>query len=599
MTITRRDFLNGAALSIAAGMLPTSAAQAAAEMARDHTYPPALTGLRGNHAGSYALAHSVGREGVKYRAVTPREVYDLVVVGGGISGLATAWFYRRKYGADKRILILENHDDFGGHARRNEFTVRGKHLVSYGGSERFHASMLDQPAVATLLSALGVEPRHRIDDDSVFAQRGLERAIFFNREHFGRDQLLRGDPLLQADRAAVFLSQAPLPAEDQRALQRLLSGTVNFLEGMSDAERSNYLRRTSYAAFLKTRVGLSVAGLRFFRSRTADAYALDSEAVSVWDALAIGLPAGAGVPSSIVSPYLGRAPGGWLRFPDGNAGLARLLVRDLIPNVAPAGPADSVAQALFNYSKLDQEQAKVRLRLNSLVVGIEHDRRLSRVTYGVDGALHAAETTHVVLAGYHMMIPFIVPTLPAPQKAALRQAVKAPVIYTKVALDNWRAFDHLKVRSIHAPTQRYTDLKLERPAGNTPDDPVVLHMSYVPMVPDSGMPARDRFRAGRAQLLATPFATLERDVFGQLDRILGPAGFSAQRDVRALTVNRWSHGYAYMPNSLYDEPEATRQRLQLASTPDGRTTIANSDASGSPSVGAAITQALRAVDALG
>jgi spermidine dehydrogenase len=203
-----------------------------------------------------------------------------------------------------------------------------------------------------------------------------------------------------------------------------------------------------------------------------------------------------------------------------------------------------------------------------------------------------------VLAGYHMMIPFIMPELPAEQKTALRAAVKAPIIYTKVALDNWHAFDALKAHSIHAPTQRYTQMQLERPAGKTPDDPVVLHMTYVPMVPDSGMPVRDRFRAGRAQLLATPYQALERDVLGQLDRILGATGFSAQRDVQAITVNRWSHGYACMPSSLEEDLETSRRRLAAAAAPMGRSTIANSDAAGSPSVGAAISQAFRAVDTL-
>ena len=134
MTITRRDFLNGAALSIAAGIAPAGLVGQARAQAAAAGYPPALTGLRGNHAGTFTLAHGLAREGTTYPTVLARESYDLVVVGGGISGLATAWFYRQKFGADRRILILDNHDDFGGHAKRNEFTVRGKTLVSYGGS---------------------------------------------------------------------------------------------------------------------------------------------------------------------------------------------------------------------------------------------------------------------------------------------------------------------------------------------------------------------------------------------------------------------------------------------------------------------------------
>jgi spermidine dehydrogenase len=131
MSITRRDFLNGVALNIAAGLTP--AAQIAAAPSR---YPPALMGLRGAHEGSFEVAHEIGREGKTFAidALPTEERYDLVVVGGGISGLAAAWYYRRaKPGA--KILVLDNHDDFGGHAKRNEFTLDGRRLIGYGGSQ--------------------------------------------------------------------------------------------------------------------------------------------------------------------------------------------------------------------------------------------------------------------------------------------------------------------------------------------------------------------------------------------------------------------------------------------------------------------------------
>ena len=131
MTITRRDFLNGAALTVAAGLTP--AAQLAAQPGR---YPPALTGLRGQHEGSFEVAHALAREGRRFAvdAAPIEESYDLVVVGGGISGLSAAWFYRRVR-PSARILILDNHDDFGGHAKRNEFILDGRRIIGYGSSQ--------------------------------------------------------------------------------------------------------------------------------------------------------------------------------------------------------------------------------------------------------------------------------------------------------------------------------------------------------------------------------------------------------------------------------------------------------------------------------
>ncbi|WP_420994223.1 FAD-dependent oxidoreductase [Cupriavidus sp. 30B13] len=617
MTITRRDFLNGAALTIAAGLAPASLLQAA-ERGAGAAYPPALTGLRGNHAGTYTLAHSLAREGARYPGVMAREVFDLVVVGGGISGLAAAWFYQRRFGAGKRILILDNHDDFGGHAKRNEFTVRGQKLVTYGGSADMPAAALDSRAVATLLAGLGVDtkrPPPAAPDP--YRALGMGRAVFFDAEHFGRDQLLAGDPfadLIDArnaenarnaggappspDAFRAFLDKAPLPPQDRAALARLAEGDTDYLPGLGEAERLAYLKRTPYATFLRDKAGLGLAGQRFFRSRGNDAYALDADGISVSDALAIGLPGGKNMPPPGRNPRLGKSPGSALWFPDGNATLARLLVQNLVPGVAKGAGADAIGAAAFDYSRLDTEDAKVKVRLNSTAIAIEPDQRITRVTYGWSGNLHRVEAAHVVLAGYNMMIPFIMPGLPGPQKQALRADVKAPVVYSKVALDNWQAFAALKARRIHAPAMAYTDLWLETPAGARPADPVVLHMLYVPTVPDSGMPARDRFRAGRAFLLGTPFSTLEAGIRGQLDRMLAGGGFASGEVIRGITVNRWAHGYSYMPNSLYDEEAAAQATLERARAAAGNVVIANCDSAGSPSLTAAIEQASRAVGEL-
>ncbi|WP_066735388.1 NAD(P)/FAD-dependent oxidoreductase [Cupriavidus sp. D384] len=608
MTITRRDFLNGTALTVAAGLAPGRLL--AAPGSATGSYPPALTGLRGNHAGTYTLAHSLAREGATYPGVLAREAYDLVVVGGGISGLAAAWFYQRRFGASRRILILDNHDDFGGHAKRNEFTVRGRRLVTYGGSADMPPSANDNAAVRTLLAGLGLAPtaQARALPGEDYERRGLGRAVFFDAGHFGRDQWLAGDPYAAvvdtrvrgavvsteaADTLRGFLAKAPLPAADRDALLRLAQGATDFLAGMPAETRRIYLQSTRYAAFLRDKAGVGLAGLRFLRSRSQDAYALDADGISVAQAIAIGLPAGAGMPDPVVDGRLGKSPGSRQWFADGNATLARALVAQLVPPVLPAG-AKAVGDARIDYGKLDQDGSSVRIRLNSTAISVEPDVRITRVTYGWQGNLQRVEAQHVIVAGYGMMVPFIVPTLPAAAKTALRSDVKAPLVYTKVALDNWRAFDTLKAWRIHAPTMAYSDLWLE-PAAGGPDDPVVLHMLYVPTVPDSGMQARERFRAGRAFLLGTPFDVLERDIRAQLDRMLAPGSFRAERDIRGITVNRWAHGYSYMPSSLVPDDAGLQAALEQAGLGIGNIRIAGADVAGSPSVTAAIDQAQRAV----
>ncbi|MCA3189637.1 FAD/NAD(P)-binding protein [Cupriavidus sp.] len=608
MTITRRDFLNGTALTVAAGLAPGQLLGAPGAVTGN--YPPALTGLRGNHAGTYTLAHSLAREGATYPGVLAREAYDLVVVGGGISGLAAAWFYQRRFGANRRILIVDNHDDFGGHAKRNEFTVRGRTLVTYGGSAEMPPSANDNAAVRTLLAGLGLAPtaQARALPGEDYERRGLGRAVFFDAGHFGRDQWLAGDPYgamvdarargasASTDALRDFLAKTPLPPTDRDALLRLAQGSTDFLAGMPADTRRTYLQSTRYAAFLRDKAGIGLAGLRFLRSRSQDAYALDADGISVAQAIAIGLPAGAGVPDPVVDARLGKSPASRQWFADGNATLARALVAQLVPGALPAG-AKAVGDARIDYGKLDQDGNAVRIRLNSTAIAVEPDVRITRVTYGWQGNLQRVEAQHVIVAGYGMMVPFIVPTLPAPAKAALRSDVKAPLVYTKVALDNWRAFDTLKAWRIHAPTLAYSDLWLEPTAGGR-DDPVVLHMLYVPTVPDSGMQARERFRAERAFLLGTPFDVLERDLRAQLDRMLAPGGFRAERDIRGITLNRWAHGYSYMPSPLVPDDAGLQAALDQAGLGVGNIRIAGADVAGSPSVTAAIDQAQRAVASL-
>ena len=180
--ISRRDFFNGAALTIAAGLTP--AMQGLGAPARP--YPPALTGLRGQHEGSFETAHAQARAGRRFATdqLSVEERYDLVVVGAGISGLAAAWFYRRAR-PRARILVLDNHDDFGGHARRNEFVIDGRLIIGYGGSESIDSPRTRYSSVAKgLLRDLGVEIERfeSAFERTLYSSLGLSRGVFFARE---------------------------------------------------------------------------------------------------------------------------------------------------------------------------------------------------------------------------------------------------------------------------------------------------------------------------------------------------------------------------------------------------------------------------------
>jgi spermidine dehydrogenase len=606
--ITRRDFLNGVALTIAAGLTP--AAQVAAQPFR---YPPLLGGMRGQHAGSFDTAHDL-RDGKRFPrdGLAVEERYDLVVVGGGISGLAAAWFYRRSAGPDARILILDNHDDFGGHAKRNEFVLDGRTLIGYGGSESMQSPAANYSKVAKfLLGELGVEIERfeTAFERDLYPSLKLSRGVFFPRAAFGRDTLVTGDPMamvsddIAPDRrngkpVREFIADFPVSAASKAQLLALYEGTRDPLRGRSAEQKAGILKATSYRDYLIKICGCSEEVANCFQGRTLDYFALGCDAVSAAEAREAGYPgfAGLGLPDSgnpeLDEPYI-------YHFPDGNASLARLLVRALIPAAAAGGTMDDIVLAPFDYSKLDVDGAFVRLRLDSTCVNVRNVRNGAEAVYLRDGKLHRIAASHVVLACFNMIIPFIMPELGAAQRNALAQNVKAPLVYNKVLVRNWHPWVRLGVHEISAPMSFHSRVKLDYPVSlggyrhaRDPSEPMVLHLVNVPVAP--GFDARTQFRLGRSKLLGMEFREFEAVIGDELDRMVGPGGFSSARDIAAITVNRWSHGYSYGVNSLFDRPDHEAV-IAAARRPVGRVAIANSDAQWEAYAHSAIDQAARAV----
>ena len=206
-----------------------------------------------------------------------------------------------------------------------------------------------------------------------------------------------------------------------------------------------------------------------------------------------------------------------------------------------------------------------------------------------------------VLACWNHVIPYLCPELPVHQKQALSYGVKVPLLYTNVQLRNQRAFHQLGVSRVSCPGSYWNAVGLDFPVSlggyrfpSAPEEPAVLHLYRTPCHP--GWPAREQHKAGRYELLATSFATFERTLRDQLNRILGPGGFDPTRDIEAITVNRWPHGYAYEYNSLFDPNRSeTDQPCVIGRQPFGRITIANSDAGAYAYTDSAIDQAYRAV----
>jgi spermidine dehydrogenase len=606
--ITRRDFFNGVALTVAAGLTPAEQLAAASD------YPPALEGMRGQHVGSFEASHLM-RDGHKpdFARLPFEEEYDLVVVGAGISGLAAAYFYRKQK-PDARILLLDNHDDFGGHAKRNEFTVDNRLILGYGGSESLQAPRTLFSAIAKgLLNDLKVDLKRfeTAFDRKLYPSLGLSRGVFFPREHFGSDTLVTGDPatlvaeefgpdLLNAKKPRDFVAGFPLPDDQKAKVLALYEKGSDPLAGKSAAEKRELLRRTSYRDYLMNHCGLSAQAANAFHGRSLDFYGLASDMIPASAAREMGLPgfAALGLPGDTEAereePYI-------YHFPDGNTSIARLLVRALIPDCAPGNSMDDIVLARFRYDALDRPENRVRLRLLSTCIDVKNTKDAAELAYMRGGQVHRLRARHVVLACFNMSIAYMMPELPKEQRHALHRNVKTPLVYSKVAIRDWRAFKALGVHEISGPMSFHCRVKLDYPVSmggyrhpRDPAEPIGLHLVHVPHEQHPGMEARDLFRIGRGHLLDMSFADFEARIRDELDRMLGPGGFSSARDIAAITVNRWGHGYSYDRNSLFDR-EDVKPVIALARKPAGRVAIANSDAAWSAYAHAAIDQAQRAV----
>jgi spermidine dehydrogenase len=620
--IARRDFLQGAAIGVGGlligGLAPelVAAAQEIGEQDRSGYYPPTRLGLRGSHPGSFEAAHALRDSQTLERVGAiqeTNEVFDLIVVGAGISGLSAAHFFHAQSQSKARVLVLDNHDDFGGHAKRNEFQVNGRMHLMNGGTLMIESPRPYGKVAAGLMRTLGIDAKaldKSCTDETLYESLGLHAGVFFDRETFGVDRLVarKGQ-----DREATeaYLAKTPLSANVRKDILRIEHGDQDYLPGLTSAQKKDQLSRISYEHYLLKVAKADAAVLPYYLHATDGWWGCGIDAVSALDCWGTEFPGFQGLklePGE--TSRMGFTPAGFaatggsdtFHYPDGNASIARLLVRKLIPEAMPGRDARDIVTAVADYSQLDRPQAATRIRLNSTALRV---RNLAvggvEVIYSRAGQLYRATARQCVLAGWNMMIPYLCPALPEPQKAALHQLVKTPLVYASVALKNWHAFQRLGVRSVEAPGAYFSSFELNEAVSiggyrsvRSPDEPILIRMQRTPA--SYGLPEREQHKAGRAELLATSFETFERHIRDELGRVLGEGGFDPARDIEGIAVNRWPHGYAPEYNSLIDgDTPAESMPNIIGRARFGRIAIANSDSGMGAYTDVAMEEAHRAV----
>ncbi len=616
--ITRRDFIDGVAVGVTGSLLLPPWLEA---FGHPHPqpppgdYPPGKTGLRGSHDGAWEVAHDM-RDGKSWDDVGSEadtgESYDLVVVGGGISGLAAAYYYRKAAGPEARILILDPHEDFGGHATRNEFHSNGRLLLSFGGTVGISTPSPYSAVAQKLIRDIGIQVERDAElvDRELYSSLNLSQGVFFDKKTFGVDRLVVRGKLSWKEFAAL----TPLSEQAQKDLVRLYEDKKDYMPGMSLEEKKARLSKTSYLDYLKEFVKVDPQVIAYHQKRTHGLFALGIDAIAALDCQGLGFPGFEGLNldeggypgmSLTAKPYEEHE-----RYqyhpPDGGASVARLLVRALIPSAAPGSTMDDMVTAGVNYARLDEENSPVRIRLNSTVVRVRHggepdSAKDVEITYVQGGKPQRVKGRHSILACWNGVIPHLCPELPEGQKKALAYGAKVPLVYTKVQIRNWTSFQKLGISRADCPGSFHNSVRLSSPVSigdfkhpRTPEEPMVLNMTMTPCEP--GLSSREQHRMGRYELLATTFEDFELEIRDQLGRMLSAGGFDPARDIEAITVNRWPHGYAYEYNSLWDPvwPE-DEQPCVIGRRPFGRVSIANSDAGAYAYIDSAIDQAFRAV----
>ena len=598
--ITRRDFLNGTQVAIGGSFFMPSQnlfSTSSFSLPNDY-YPPALTGLRGSHDGSWEVMHSkvLGKQWKKSKY---EEKYDLVVVGAGISGLSSAYHYKKTH-PEAKILLIDNHDDFGGHAKRNEFEVNGETRIGYGGTEAIDTPSSYSQEAKSLIKEIGidVEKFYEAYDQSLYSSLGLGKGILFDSNSFSEERLVTGYNKVPWKE---FAEKTPMTQKAKDDLVRIWTEKKDYLPILSDEEKYELLKNLSYYDFLKDYVKVDQQILEIFRRW----------GMSFW---CVGIDE---VPCTLIQNYDGGMPGldytlkrsGYrgdepyiFHFPDGNASVARLLVRALIPESVPGSSMEDVVLAKVNYSLLDGDST-TKIRLNSTVVDVSHTNNSSAVdiTYVRKHDVHTIRADKCILACYNSAIPYLCSELPKKQVDGLKYNVKIPLTYTKVMIPSWKVFADLGLDFVYYTDAFYKQVELAYPVSigdykfnKSPDESMVLHMCHSHHSKDIKGP--DQWREGRRRLLSTPFSVYEGHVKDQLDSALGGGGFDSDRDISAITVNRWPHGYSYS-NDLIWEPDWENEESKpwvIGRQQYGRISIANSDAGASADTNSAITHGIRA-----
>jgi spermidine dehydrogenase len=606
----RRDFLNSTLLAAGGALLGPLTPQQLLATANESDW----TGYGG--VGDYAnsngntlevitAGHQI-RSGVFNNSLPPDaidtgEVFDCVVVGGGVSGLSAALFFQKCGGPKLTCLVLDNHPIFGGEAKRNEFIVDGQRITGPQGADHFQVP-LPHSFMARFFETVGLDWREfryqkwassspEIPLGNSFEDARGPEAFYFGPKFGKNPGIWLIDPWKKK------LQGAPISVKTRAELLKYNERTKPGLpfEYPGD-EKSRQLDSVTIERYLMDSYGLSRDTIETFMVDEGGGFGAGPDVISAYCIYAFDVDRSMDEPS--------------LSFPGGNDGIARHIVKTIIPDSIP-GPntLESVCRNNLNFDALDRPGKAARIRLSSTTVWVRHESAPSAsnfvsVAYTRAGKVYRVKARSVVMAGGCWTARHIVRDLPSAHGEAYDQFYRSPCMMVNVALRNWRFLYNLGISGCQwfEGLGSFTAIR-KLPTFSTdnktigPDSPVVLTLKV--LFPHYGWPLQEQGNRGRAQLLSTPFRDYERQIRAQLSDMFSASGFDAARDIAGIVLNRWGHAYlSPQPGFFFGKDGNPAPRTILRAAPFGRIAFANTDLSGTPDHRTAIGEAHRAISQL-
>ena len=562
--------------------------------------------LKGSHAVRDGLLSKSNA-----RDLRVEEKYDLIVIGGGISGLGAAHRFKELY-PEKKCLILENHPIFGGEAKKNEFNVNGQILTAPQGSNSFYYKTKN----SDIKEDLKYIELLNIPDEFTYAKvKNYDENLVFAQEHYDvqlwAEELISKGYFVDQDSHGVDAKWIKNIWRDKLKRYPVSSKVRNDLLAWkyaknipSDDKKTNaWLDSMTYKDYIETVMGLDEEVTKHADPVLASAGGMGCDVMSAYIAKLLGMY---GLyPDNPVNPANRHS------FPGGNDGFARHFVKSLIPDsIGGENKFEDIMNNPIFFKNLDKNGNNIRLRLSSNAINLRHIKKRNEdsvdVTYIRDGSLHKINTKAVVMASGGWINKHIISDLPKSHLDAFNKFNHAPFLVANVALTNWRFLKKLGVTAYQwsGGFGFHTNIRKPMHVGDyKPDlDPnkAITMSFYVSFEkPNQGLDAKTQSRLGQYELLGKTYMQYEREIREQMVKLFGSSGFDPKNDIAGIILNRWGHAYVTpTPGFFFSEDGGPGYSEVIRNQPFGRISFGHSELRGYQHWGTAAAEGSRAVDQL-